>query len=244
VAAGAVGGSGRYQVRWDFTPREISTCTRQPRIELNGGYIGVLGEESCRGAGGGALDSYEFSLPQAGTVAVFMTAGDLDPFLTLEDTAAVLRVDDNGYGESDAMIVQHLAAGTYRLRASSANEKEGVYRVDVIFVPGERSSGCAPLKTLEPGETVRGLIYFTSCQYEDDTFADIYRIETAESVERRLEIESTRFAAELLLLDEQGNLLERRAGPIERTLEAGVHFVVAKPAEDYRSVGAYTLTMR
>jgi hypothetical protein len=174
-----------------------------------------------------------------------MTAADVDSYLTLEDASGVpLRRDDNSYGQRDAMIVHYLPAGTYRLAASSMGQTAGLYRIDVLYLAGERPSGCDARRTLTAGDRVEGMIHIHGCQYSDNTFADVYRIEVAETVERTIEMEAARYEPQLLLMDAPGNLLEKRPGRIERALESGIYFLVAKPAEDYSSVGAYTLTMR
>jgi len=68
---------------------------------------------------------------------IFMTSTEVDSYLTLTDAqGTILRRDDNSYGAPDAMILQWLPAGTYRINASaSSGSQRGRYRVDVFREP-------------------------------------------------------------------------------------------------------------
>ena len=97
---------------------------------------------SCRGANGGPVDFYEFTLPSDGVVAMIMTSSELDGYLTLTDSAGnLLRSDDNSYGFGDPLMIQYLSAGTYRLAARAASGTPGgLYEVDVRSIAGSAAA--------------------------------------------------------------------------------------------------------
>ncbi|MEO7653383.1 MAG: hypothetical protein ABIZ80_23230, partial [Bryobacteraceae bacterium] len=172
---------GRYTVAYRFTPSDGPPCPTAPSIALNGGYIGILGN-GCFGVDGKRVDYYQFTLSSEGTVGMFMTSSEVDSDLSLLDAqGAALRHDDNSYGGYDSMIVQHLTAGTYRLAARSATgDERGRYRIDVLHSKGPRG-GCRALSSVSAGQTLEASLYITSCQYTDDTFGDIYKLEIADA---------------------------------------------------------------
>ena len=95
------------------------------------------------------MDYYEFTLPSDSVVAAVMTSSAVDGYLTLLDSSGrTLRSDANSYAGKDALIVQFLAAGTYRLaaRGSSGMASSGaaLYEVDLRTLPGPRPPFCAP----------------------------------------------------------------------------------------------------
>ncbi len=250
VATG--GGSGFYQVTSKFTAHEIPACGAPQTLDINGGYVQRLGPGSCRGANGGPVDWYQFTLPADATVAMIMTSGDVDGYLSLTDASGkLLRSDDNRYGFGDPLIIQYLSAGTYRLaaRSSSSSSVNGLYEVDVRSILGPRPPFCAPKATLPIGGSVSGTASFASCQYIDATFADVYRIQVTNSAPVDLRLNSSAFDAYLILLDSKGNLVDQdddggggTNARINRLLAPGTYYVIAKPVSDYTSGGAYTLT--
>jgi hypothetical protein len=182
-----------------------------------------------------------------------MTSTEVNSYLTLTDAqSSLLRRDDDSYGAPDAMILQWLPAGTYHVNASaSSGPQRGRYRVDVLFAAGDRPPGCLPLGALAPG-TTQGSLYITSCQYVDDTFADIYSLVVPEQAELDITLAASDFDAYLLLLDDKGNVIDLdddSAGgndaQLTTSVDAGTYYVVAKAFVDQGYVaGPYTLTVR
>ena len=251
----AAGGSASafYQLTSKFTAREIPPCTPAQVLDINGGYVQRLGPGSCRGANGGPVDFYEFTLPSDAVVAMILTSSELDGYLSLTDSSGtLLRSDDDSYGFGDPLIVQYLRAGTYRLAARAASGTQaGLYEVDVrsIFTP--RPSFCAPRSTLAIGSSIAGSINLAGCQYPDATFADVYKFEVADSTTVDIKLNSAAFDAYLLLLDSKGNLVDQDDNSGGSTnarlnvlLPPGTYYVVAKPVSDYTAGGAYTLSLQ
>jgi hypothetical protein len=244
---------GNYAMNYKFTPHDLAACPGPQHLDLNSGFISVLGSSGCRGADGQPADWYEFTVPSQGTAAIFMTSTDLDAYLTLTDSqGTVLRRDDNSYGGTDAMIAQWLPGQTYTFSASaSGGSQTGRYRVDVLFAEGDRPAGCLPIGDLIQG-TNQGSLYVTSCQYQDDTFADLYRLQVTTPTALDILMASASLDAYLELLDEKGNVVDTdddsgggTNARLTTQVDAGTYYVVAKPVTSQGYVvGPYVLTMQ
>ena len=252
VAAATGGLPGGYTFTWQLAPHELAPCAQVPSIDLNGAFIGVFGAASCRGPNGQPIDYYRFTTPAEGTVAAVMTSTSIDSFLTLQTAeGAPLRWDDNSYGGFDPFVVQFLPGQTYRLAVQATDAiASGFYRLDLLYAAGGKPAGCAPLAAIAPGDTVQGALSFTACPYPDDTFADIYQLDLADSASLDLLVSSDDFDAYLLLLDAKGSVIDEddnsgggRNALVGHTLDPGTYFVVAKPFSGYTSTGKYTLTI-
>jgi hypothetical protein len=253
VAAGAASGAGAYRMTSQFAAHELAACTYVQPVASDGGYIHRLGAGSCAGANGQPVDWYEFTLAADGTAAAFMTSSEVSGFLTLTDAAGIaLRSDRNSYdGARDPMIVEYLAAGTYRLAARAAGSRvAGLYQVDVRNTAGPRPPLCRPRSTVAMGATVSGTIGYTGCPYTGGTFADIYGVQLSGSTTVDVRLASGDFDAYLYLLDAKGNLVDQdddsggnTDARITRLLPAGTYFVVATPAGDYTKGGSYRLSV-
>ncbi|HXS95353.1 MAG TPA: PPC domain-containing protein [Candidatus Limnocylindrales bacterium] len=252
VAASAISGAGAYQLSADFQQVTLPGCTFVQPLSLNGGYIANLLGYACFGPNGYPVDTYQFTLPSDSTIAAVMTSSDLDGSLTLQDsTGAVLRTDDNSYGNGDPLIVQFLPAGTYRLAARGASSNVGgLYQVTLLASPGPRAGFCASKAPLTPGAPVSGVLTYTGCQYPDGTFADIYQINIAAAATVDLKLKSPDFDAYLVLQDAKGNVVatddDSGGGTdarIQQPLQPGTYYVYAKPFANYYSVGNYTLSL-
>jgi hypothetical protein len=243
VAAAAVSGAGAYQMTSQFTAHDIPSCSAVQAVDINGGYVQRLGVPGCTGPNGQPVDYYQFTLPSDGVVAAFMTSSDVAGRLTLTDSAGnVLRSDTDSYSSGDPMIVQYLPAGTYRLAAQAAGfGGGGYYEVDVRSALGPRPPFCGVTGTLSVGGSTSGTIGFSSCQYVDATFADVYQVQLTASATIDLQLEVDAFDAYLVLLDAQGNFVDQDDARITRLLAAGTYYVVAKPNGDYTKGGNYTL---
>lgn len=251
IAAAANFGAGSYQVMSKFTAHEIPACTYVQDLNINGGYIQKLGPRSCRGADGQPVDLYQFTLPSDSVVAAIMTSSEIDGFLSITDASGnTLRSDDNSYGQGDPLIVQFLPAGTYQVAARAAsNTVGGYYEVDLRTIDGGRPPFCGSKGKLDIGAAIAGNVNFAGCQYVDATFADIYQIDLASDTTIDLRLNSGDFDAYLVLLDAKGNVVDQdddgggdTNARINRPLDKGTYFVVAKPLGSYTAGGAYTLT--
>jgi len=79
------------------------------------------------------VDVYEFTLPSAATVQIDMVSTELDSYLGLFDVAGrFVTQDDNAGGASNARIATQLAAGGYRIWASTTKGAvSGTYTLTV-----------------------------------------------------------------------------------------------------------------
>jgi hypothetical protein len=251
TVSASMDGTGFYEVGAKFSAHGIPACGAALPLSNDGGYIQRLGAGSCRGPNGGLVDFYEFTLPSEAVTAMILTSNQIDAHLTLLDAGgSALRSDDDGYGMTDSLIVQHLPAGTYRLAARAASGTQGgLYQVDVRTIFGPRPAFCGARSTVPVGGSVSGTIDFSGCQYPDGVFADMHRMVVTAEASLDIRLTSAAYDAYLLLLDGKGNLLDRddegggdRNARIVRTLAPGTYFVVAKPASGVTSGGAYTLS--
>jgi hypothetical protein len=244
---------GAYTVNYQFTPRDPTACTGPTSLRVNSGLSATLGEGVCRNAQGQPVDTYELSVPSQGMAALFMTSSEVDSYLTLTDSqGSILRRDDDSYGAPDAMILQWLPVGTYRVNASaSGSAQSGRYRVDALLISGDRPAGCLPKGDLSSGST-EGALHITSCHYRDNTFADIYRVTAAEAADLDITMSANGFDPYLELLDDRGNVIDvddnsggGGSARLTTAIEAGTYYVVAKPFMDQGfAIGMYSITVR
>lgn len=244
---------GNYTVTYNFTGHALPACPGPQNLAPNSGYIGVLGPNSCSGQDGQAVDWYQFNNPSDGTVALFMTSTHVDAYLTLLDGQGnVLRQDDDSYGGTDSMIVQWLPAGTYTFGASaSGGSQSGQYQVNILSVGGPRAQGCQPISDLRTG-TTQGTLYVTSCQYSDDTFADVYRVQAMNAGTLDIEMDSDSFDSYLILTDANGNVIDfdddsggGNNARLTTPVDVGTYYLIAKPfVNQGYVVGPYVLIAR
>ena len=152
------GDPGNYTINYKFTPHPLAACPGPQPLDLNSGFIAILGSSNCRGPDGQPVDQYQFTTPSAGTAAIYMTSTAVDSYLTLTDSqGTVLRRDDNSYGGTDSMIVQWLPGQTYTFSASaSGGSQTGRYRVDVVFC-SRRPAARVPASRRSCNRHYRGL---------------------------------------------------------------------------------------
>ena len=244
---------GRYSLLAQLMPKTLPACAAPQNIAVNTGFIGVLGASNCLGPAGEPVDYYRFTLPSSGTVALVTTSGDLDSYLSLTDASGkVLRFDDNSYADGDAIIVQYLAAGTYRLEARGRNiVGSGRYRVDLLWTAGPKPlfCGAAPLAI---GAAKDPSLTYTACQYYDNTFADTYSIQVSDPT-KPVDIfaSSALIDSYLILMDSKGNMIASddnsgggTAARLTLLLDPGTYYVVFKPAADPRESGIYHIQIQ
>jgi hypothetical protein len=253
VAAAARSGAGNYRTTTKFTAHDPADCSYVQPLELNGGFIQILGSLPCRAANGQPVDYYSFTLSVDSLVLAVMTSSALDGYLTLYDSNGnALRFDDNSYGFSDPLIVQYLPAGTYKLAARDlSGGPGGLYEIDLRTTPGPRPAFCGSRGPISLGSSVTGNITYTGCQYYDRTFADYYTLNLSADTAVELRANSSDFDAYLVLFDAKGNLIDQDDDSgggtdalITQLLAAGTYYVVVKPFGDYTSHGTYTLAAR
>ncbi len=252
VVASAGMGAGSYQLTATFSPAAISPCLQGQPLALNSGYLQALGMGACVGANGQAVDLYQFTMPSPGVANTVMTSSQVSGFLTLTDSSGnVLRSDQDSYSPNDPFIVQYLPAGAYQLWArDAANAVGGQYLMSLLGALGPRPPFCGPIGPLALGDNASGNLTITSCQYIDNTFADMYQVTLAAGATIDLRLNSSAFDAYLILLDAKGNLVaqddDSGGGTNSRViqqLDAGTYYVLAKQFANYYPYGAYTLSL-
>lgn len=251
LAAASVDLPGNYSLISHVTPKVISPCSSLQNLAINTGFVATLGQGHCTGAAGESVDYYKFTTAADGTVALVMTSGDIDSYLTLlNSTGKILRVDDDSYSQRDALIVQQLKAGTYRLEARSRGGA-GRYRMDVLWTANSKPPYCSAT-ALKIGVAKSASLTYTGCQYYDNTFADMYQFTVTDgSLPVSVALNSAQFDSYLILTDSKGNVIatdDNSGGGSDALLSAvldpGIYFVVVKPADDPSQSGAYRLLIQ
>jgi hypothetical protein len=100
--------------------------------------------------------------------------------------------------------------------------------------------------------TTQGSLGATSCQYRDDTFADLYRLQVSTPGSLHIEMDSDNLDAYLELLDDQGNVVDTDDDSgggtnalLSTMVDIGTYYVVAKPFVNQGYVmGSYVLTVQ
>ncbi|MFB3829540.1 MAG: pre-peptidase C-terminal domain-containing protein [Bryobacteraceae bacterium] len=247
LVAATLDAPGGYNLGYNFAPVNLAPCTNVP--QLGAGYVGYLDAKSCRAANGQPADFYQFTTPSDGTVALTMSSPYLDSYLELTDpNGNVLRRDDNSWGYGDAVLVQYLPAGTYRVTARAAEASvPGLYELRAYFAAGDRPAACGWARPLAIGATFEGRLNLTSCEYADYTLADLYEISLEAGAKVEVKLASTEFYGALVLLDGQGNVIDADDGSdgsasLDENLTPGTYYIAAKSALGY-SGGAYRLSI-
>jgi hypothetical protein len=250
---------GGYIINYAVTAGAIPSCPIAKTIPVksgaSNGFNGMLSwTGSCAGANGSLSDNYTFTTTSSGTVASVMVSGDVDSLLFLIDSKGNnLRSDNDSYSQGNAVIVDYLPAGAYKLQATSIGfQHTGSYQVDVLFTSAAAAPKmCTPVSATI-GKAVAGTLSYTGCQYLDDTFADIYQV-TVTDASKPIDIAavSSAFDAYLLLLDGKGNLVgadDNSGGGtnahLVQNVAPGTYFIVVKPASDPSSSGSYSFTVK
>jgi hypothetical protein len=253
IAASATAGAGLYRATTKFSAHDPGDCSYVQPIDLNGGFIQILGSLPCRAIDGQPVDYYSFTLSVDSLVLAVMTSSALDGYLTLYDSNGnVLRFDDNSYGSGDPLIIQYLPAGSYKLAVRDVSGGPGgIYEIDLRTTAGPRPPYCGSRGPISVGSTVTGNITYTGCQYYDSTFADYYTLTLSADTAVELHANSSDFDAYLVLLDGKGNLIDQdddsgggTNAMVAQFLPAGTYYVVVKPFGDYTSHGTYSLAAK
>ena len=223
-------------------------------LDINGGYVQKLGPGSCRGANGGPVDYYEFTLPSDAVVAMILTSSELDGYLTLTDSAGnLLRSDDNSYGYGDPLIDpiperRHIPARRARgVRDAAAGYTR--WTCGRSWARARRSAAQRRRSRSAAAFRERSISPAASTPTRHSPTSTKSRSPDSATVDVRLD--SSAFDAYLLLLDAKGNLVDQdddsgggTNARIHRLVAPGTYYVVAKPVSDYTSGGAYTVSVQ
>jgi len=111
-------------------------CSVVRPIAVGDTMSGTLTAASCL-AGAWFEDRWSLSLAASTSVRIDLTSSAFDAFLVLADASGnIIETNDDAGGTSDSRIVRTLAAGTYRIRASTHDAgATGTYQLSVIPAP-------------------------------------------------------------------------------------------------------------
>jgi hypothetical protein len=249
---------GGYTINYAVTPLTIPACSSQTIPMASGSNNTVNGslswKTSCPATNGSLSNHYTVTVPASSTVAAIMVSADVNSVLFLVDSKGnPLRTDSGSYGAGNAIIIDYLAAGTYTLETLGAGfQNTGSYQLSALFTAATSSPKTCAAKSAAVGKQFTGSLSYTSCQYPDDTFADIYQVSVTDATHPiDIAAVSAAFDDYLVLLDSKGNVVgtdDNSGGGTDahllQNVSPGTYFVVVKPASDPSGSGSYTLTVK
>jgi len=112
-------------------------CADAGALSLGQTVTGTLDASDCVRTGGGYRESWAFALDAETRVRFEQSSSALDTYLQVEDSAGnVLAWDDDGAGGTNSRLDITLAAGNYRVIASSfASGETGDYSLSAAVAP-------------------------------------------------------------------------------------------------------------
>jgi hypothetical protein len=253
VGAATMDRPGAYALAYTFTAKPATPCPVPRQMPPNGFIHNTqLGAASCLDDDGRHADYYRFTLSAPASEGIFLTSDSILPEITLyREDGTLLRQDQDSYIDQNAMLVQYLPAGTYQVRARSADPAlEGAYNLDLLWAQGPPPQLCAPRAFPASGLAI-GSTSFMSCIWYDKTFTDVYRISVADVAQVvSVGAHSDAFDASLILMDSKGNTLasddDSGGGSkafLIQTLDPGNYYIVVKPTIDASSAGSYDVSV-
>lgn len=214
---------------------------------------GTLATSDCKDTEGEYMDVYRLAISQQTTVTIAMSSQEFDAYLYLVDANGVVLDQNDDVGNSNnAAITRTLQPGTYYINASSFDENEtGAYTLRVLTGTGGTGGSCST--TTLAGDiavpaTINGALATSDCQFEDGSYADIYRLSNGSSRQVTINM-SASFDTYLSLYNSSGQEIAFNddLGPgttnsrIVITIPAGTFYVVAN-SFDPQVTGTYTLS--
>lgn len=149
--------------------------------------------------------AFPFTLDEDGAVSLQMETRSFDAYLYLLDsTGRVVAEDDDSAGALNARIVQQLDAGDYTLVASSIPDRpSGPYSLITEHITLDDRT------EVSPGDTFKSFILPSDTGLTNRPgVGKTYTLEITESTQLQIEMRSDAFDTYLVLLDENGQLIE------------------------------------
>lgn len=221
-------------------------CDATQTITIGQSVSGTIASTDCQLADGAYADKYLLTLADATPVRI-TEIGTIDAYLILQNatTGAVVAVNDDGNGNTNARIEQIVPAGRYVITATTFGAADfGAYTLSV-------SRGATACITSTPAflsDTIVGALRAaTACVLPDSSYTDRYGLTLTASTILSTAMHSDSVDSFLFIESAEGKSISRtdRGGPgkdalLIDTVPAGKYIVYAnaKPKE----VGPYTLT--
>ena len=199
---------------------------------------------------GTSLDLYQYTFENDSSIDIQLNSQTFDPFLYLVRVSATQAsipsssfVDDNSGSGNGARINRNIQAGTYWLGVTSDdNSAQGSYDLSIISSTSNPSSSFDTFTSIygvdvliNPNSNIDGSLSSTDFKF-NNRFLDLVQIEVATTSTVKIDLSSSTFDTNLLLVDivnnEVGSLVlendDNGSGTnsrIEATLEPGTYWL-------------------
>lgn len=175
---------GAYQLTVRAAPAGCLTTRTINLPQVVAGTLSTTG--SCRLQDGSLADRYQVTLTQKVTLQIDMTSAAFDAYVFVQNsTGAVIGLDDDGLGGTNASLQISLDPGTYIINANSFDANQiGNYTLTVKpFV-----DPCALDVGLTFGNTIFGALSTNSCQTNDGSYVRRYTLTLATATNVRIDM--------------------------------------------------------
>ena len=164
---------------------------------------------------GKSLDLYQYTFENDSSIDIQLSAQAFDPFLYLVRVSATQAsipsstfVDDNSGSGNGARITEDIQAGTYWLGVSSAsNSAQGSYEASIISSTNNPPSSFETFTSIygvdvliNPNSNIGGNLSSTDFIF-DNRFLDLVQIEVLATSTVKVDLSSSTFDTNLLLVD-------------------------------------------
>lgn len=149
------------------------SCAQSSSIVPNTSAAGALTTSDCVRGGSAYFDLWTTTITDSSQVTIDMTSPDFDTYLTLLDAAGNVIAINDDFNGTDARIDTALAAGNYRIVASSYGAGTGSYTlsVDAVpFAPPSITIATARARTAGSQVTVVGVVTAATGVFSPESF--------------------------------------------------------------------------
>ena len=223
-------------------------CDATQAIVIGQSVSGTISNTDCQLTNGAFADKYVLTLTDATPLRI-TEIGTVDAYLILQNatTGAVVAVNDDGNGDTNARIEQVVPAGRYVISATTFGPAEfGTYTLSV----DQASTACISSTPAFLPDTVAGALRAaTACVLPDSSYTDRYALTLTVSTILRTAMQSDSVDSYLFIESVGGVSISRTdgGGPgkdalLVDTLDPGKYVIYANSAKA-KEVGPYTLTL-
>lgn len=218
-------------------------CTTPGAITVGQTVTGALATGDCE-VDGGFADIYTLAVTAPTSVAIDLSSSAFDAYLELRNASGAIITTGDDTDDTDARIIRSLAAGSYRIYATSYFPGEtGSYVLSVSEAPD-----CTPVGSVSSAESVTGTISADDCTLIIGGRWDTWTLNVADTAELRLRVVSTDFDEALGVLNDGNPVIYMDTDSPSGTATVDVYFEpgawpLAAGARSAAASGAYALTV-
>jgi hypothetical protein len=227
----------------DSTQPAADPCAAPAAITLGQTVTSTLATGDCE-VDGSLADVYALTLTAATTVVIDLSSTAFDAYLEIRNASGAVIATGDDTDDTDARIIQSLAAGSYRVYATSYFPGEsGGYLLSIAEAPD-----CTPVGSISSGETVNGTISSDDCLLVLGGRWNTWTLTVPDAAELRLRVVSTDFDEALGVLNAGNPVLYFDTDSPSGTATGDVYFdagvwTLAAGARGDMASGAYSLAV-